>query len=367
MKHSLCLGVIYLLIAISSVHSASYLYRYGREVVVPSVNDEVKEIVSELKKDEPVNVVELIAVPSLVPVVSGIIDQAVAVKNVPASVVSAAENVPTLENNLIAVADDVRADAVAANAAVQPVVPSQVVSEEARAKSNPAIRFDELEVIQPGSGKSEKVQTVADTVKSAAVQAIEKQNEEVEKAKPVEPVKEVVPVKEVEPVPVVKAVPEVEAAQPVKSIDVVKEPEQPVVPAVKDDSVVAPVAAVPNVEVEKLVESVRSAEPEPVKKVEVQDQKVQVVKTEPENVEPVPSSPERQESAGANPPNQPPNPLNQIQTTLNQITTNFQNAISGIIANCKSKWEISQIIISILMFNFSMNFFPFSKFFYSLN
>lgn len=325
MKHSLCLGAVYLLITISSVHSASYSYRYGREVVVPSVNDEVKEIVSELKKDEPVNIVEPAAVPNGVPLVAGLVEQAIAVKNVPTSVVSAPENVLGVEHNLIAAADDVRADA----PVVTPVQPA-VSSEEARAKPNPAIRFDELEVIQPGSGKSEKVQTVADTVKSAAVQAIEKQNEEVEQAKPVESVKEVVPV--------VKAVSEVEVAPAVK--DVVKEPEQPVVPAVKDDSVAAPVAVVANAApVEKLVESVRSAEPEPVKKPEVQDQKVQ--KSDPENVEPVPSSPERQESAGANPPNQPPNPLNQITTTLNQITTNFQNALNGIIANCKLKKSIS--------------------------
>lgn len=335
MKHNLCLGVVYLLIAISSVHSASYLYRFGREVVVPSVNDEVKEIVSELKKDEPVVVVEELAAVPNVPIAFENVEQAVAVKNVPANVVSTAENVPIIENNLIAAA---AADAVsiAAAAAVQPAVPSRVINEEARAKPNSAIRFDELEVIQPSSGKSEKVQTVADTVKSAAVQAIEKQNEEIEKAKPVEPVKEVVPV--------IKTVP-AEVVPPVKSIDVVKAPEQSVVPAVKDESAVAPVAAVPKVEVEKLVETVRSAEPEPVKqveiqdqKVETQDQKVQVVKTEPEleKAEPAPPTPERQDSAGANP-NQPPNPLNQIQTTLNQITTNFQNALNGIIANCKLK------------------------------
>lgn len=324
MKHSLCLVALYSLIAISSVHSASYFYRFGREVAVPSVSDEVKEIVSELKKDEPVNVVELAAVP----VVSEVVEQAAAVKSVPASV----ENVPAVENNLIAAADDVRADAVVpAVAAVQPAVSG----EEARAKPNPnpAIRFDELEVIQPGVGKSEKVQTVADTVKSAAVQAIEKQNEEVEQAKPVEPVKE--------DVPVVKAVPEVVAvAAPVKSLDAVKEAEQAVVPAVKDESVAAPVvAAVANVDTEKLVASVRSAAPEPVQKVDAPEQKVQgekVQESQADNVQPLPSSsPERQESAGANQPSQPPNPLNQITTTLNQITTNFQNALNGIIANCK--------------------------------
>lgn len=334
MKYSSCLGVVYLLIAISSVHSASYLYRFGREVVVPTANDEVKEIVSELKKDEPVVIVEELAAVPNVPFGSENVEQTVAAKNVPAS----AENVPAVENNLIAAADDV---SIADAAVVQPaVVPSRVINEEARAKPNPAIRFDELEVIQPGGGKSEKVQTVADTVKSAAVQAIEKQNEEVEKSKPVETVKEPA-------APIVKTVPE-DVVLPVKSIDVVSAPEQLVVPAVKDESVVAPVGVVPKVEVEKLVESVRSAEiQEPAKKVqeqkvEIQDQKVQVVKSEPdmEKAEPAPPTPERQDSAATNP-NQPSNPLNQIQTTLTQITANFQNALNGIIANCKLNRKIS--------------------------
>lgn len=315
MKHSLCLGVVYLLVVISSVHSASYLYRFGREIVIPSVNDGVKEVVSELEKsEEPVVVVE--AVPN-VPIVSENVEQAAAVKNIAENVVSTSENVQTVENNLIA------ADVSVA----QPSVPSQVINEEARAKPNPSIRFDELEVIQPGSGKSEKVQTVADTVKNAAVQAIEKQNEEAEKAKPVELVNEAV-------APVVKAVPE--AVAPAKSVEVVPAPEQPAVPAVKDESVVA---VVPNVEAEKLVESVRSAEPEPAKKPETQDQKVQVEQSKPEleKAEPtIPSSLERQESAGSNP-NQPPNPLNQIQSTFTQTITNFQNALNGFIANSKLK------------------------------
>lgn len=301
MKYSLCLGVVYLLFAISSVHSASYLYRFGREVVVPSVNDEVQEIVSELKKDEPVVLVEEMAVVPNNPVVSENVDQAVAVKNVPASVVSTVENVPAVENNLIAAPE-------------QPAVASQVVNEEARAKPNPAIRFNELEVIQPGGGKSEKVQTVADTVKNAAVQAIEKQNEEVEKAKPIEPVNEVV-------VPAVKAVPE-DVEEPDKIVDEIKEPEEPVVPAV-----------VPNVKVEKLVETVRSAEPEPVKQVEVQDQKVHVEKSDPvsEKAEPVPPSPERQDSN----PNQQQNPIQQLTMSFQNTLLGIQNTLSGIIANCK--------------------------------
>lgn len=315
MRHLMC--AIYLLIAISSVRSASYHSRFGREVVVPAV-DEVKEVISELKKDEPVIVDEsIVAAASVVPNV----EQTVAVKSVPESVVPIGETIQ----------QSVDSNVVADNVVVPPVVP---VGDVARAKPNPSIRLDTLEVISPG-GKSDKVQTVADTVKIAAVQAIEKQNEEIEKSKPI------VADEAAAVAPVVKTV--VEEKEPVvESVSVVKTPE-PVVPIVKDDSVKSDVAAAvvePAVVAEKVVETVRSAEPEPTKPEPVKpdsakpdpfndeqkEEKIEKAEPQVEKTE----YPVRQDSS------QTAGPLNQIQTALNQITSNIQTAFNGIIANSES-------------------------------
>lgn len=307
MTHNFSFAVC-LLIAISSVHSASYFYRAGREVIVPTV-DEVKEVISELKKDEPVIIEEIIALPNVPEIVEPVIP-AMAVKSAPESVV--------VENNVIA-----------ADVVLPPIVPSEVVSEEARSKPNPAIRLDTLEVIQPGNERSDKVQTVAETVKIAAVQAIEKQNEEIEKTKPVEPVAEIADAKVVD-APIVKSV-EVPAVPVVESVGIVKSPE-PVVPVVKDEKVV---------EVVKDVESVRSADPEPSKPEVVKDEKVEKIEKvekveEPvvkekagpvvEKDEAVVTSPERQDSGA-----QPAQPGNPVTSFFNQIQQQVQNTFSSAI------------------------------------
>lgn len=53
---AIILSTIYLLIATSTVKSASYYYRAGREIIVPSVDEPIKEVIAELKKDSPVAV-----------------------------------------------------------------------------------------------------------------------------------------------------------------------------------------------------------------------------------------------------------------------------------------------------------------------
>lgn len=58
---SFILSVVYLLIVTSSVKSVSYHYRNGRELVIPSVEEPLKDVISELKKESPVVVEEAVA------------------------------------------------------------------------------------------------------------------------------------------------------------------------------------------------------------------------------------------------------------------------------------------------------------------
>lgn len=192
-RNLLC--VISVLIALNSVHSASYFYRTDRELVVPTIED-VKEVVSELKKDEAVIVEEIAGiVPNIPDNVESIVPVAEAiVKKVPENVIPIVEIVQPVGNNVVA-----------GNTIVSNVPSENVAGEEARSKQSPSIRLDTLEVIPPGVQKSDKVQTVAETVKAAAVQAIEKQNEEVENAKPVEVVEQVAEIKDAQNVKVIDA------------------------------------------------------------------------------------------------------------------------------------------------------------------
>lgn len=329
------LCTIYLLIAISTVHSASYFYRAGREVIVPTL-EEVKEVISELKKEQPV---------ALEPIIAGPIGV------VPENVVAAIENV---ENNMVA--------------DVEPLAIKAVVNDEARAKPAPVLRLDTLEVIS--ADKSDKVITVAETVKNAAVQAIEKQNEEIQSAKPVDEILPIVTETKVVDTPAaVKSVDE--PVVPVEKIDaIVKSPESVVAPVVvKEENVepavevkkVEPVETVDKVEkIEKIEETVRSADSEPPKPDNIQDEIVgidveelvafekaaskpsssdkQKQKEKPEKQKEKPSQenekPERQQAGGpgASAPN---NPLNQIQTAFNQFTNNIQQALNNVISNSK--------------------------------
>lgn len=245
-RNVLC--AIYLLIAISTVHSASYYYRAGREVIVPTI-EEVKEVISEVKKDGP-----------------EIFDEAALFASVPQGpepVAHVVRSAPSVVETVVPIVENVETNNVVAAETV-------AVDDEARAKPSSSIgtlRLENIEVIQPDV-KPEKVATVAETVKIAAVQAIEKQNEEsvnsaVEIAKPVEVLTET----KVEDAPVVKSVPVVEIAEPVA----IKAPIEAVVPAV-----------VESVEkVDKVQESVRSADPEPAKPEVVKDEKpIEMVETE---------------------------------------------------------------------------------------
>lgn len=286
MSHKI-LCAIYLLIAVSTVHSASYYYRAGREVIVPAV-EEIKEIVSELKKDEAVVVKEVDAV--AVPEVN--VDE----------VVKAIESV-----------------------------------DESRAVQHPVLRLDTLEVVQPG--KSDKVVTVAETVKNAAVQAIEKQNQEVAdsvKATEVkDPVVETkvevadVEVAKVDDVPAVKSAPIIEPVE-IKSQEI-KAPEA-IVPVVKDEvkeeSAVPAVESVKQVteikdEVKPVQESVRSADPEPAKpedpiKQEVVDVPQPAVVDEPKQ--------EIRQQPAETP---SPNPIQAVQNAISTLTSNFQTLFAN--------------------------------------
>jgi len=321
-RNILC--AVYLLIAISTVHSASYYFRAGREVIVPTI-EEVKEVISELKKEEPVVVEEILSIqPDNVaaPVVAEAVPIVPETKSVPETVVPVVENT---ENNVVV--------------EPEPVVVSQV-SDEARAKPNPLLRLDTIEVIQPGV-TPEKVATVAETVKIAAVQAIEKE----EIAKAAEPVVQpavVEPSTETKDESVVKSVPVVENVD--ASVKIVET--APVVPAVVP--IVEKVEKVEKVEsVEPVQESVRSADPEPVKPepVVVKEESVEVpkevvkddVKAAEKSVEEavektvekgveVPAKEVRQQAAQ-------PGPLdvftNTISNTITNLQTAFQNALQA--------------------------------------
>lgn len=282
------LCAVYLLIAISSVHSASFYYRAGREVIIPEVPlDEVKEVLSELKNDQVV--VEEVIIP------------AVEVEKVP-----------------------------------EPVVES-VASDEGRAKQGQVLRLDTMEIVPNAGENSEKVQTVAEAVKSVAVQEIEKRIVEALAEIPAEVVPPVIIPAEVvkadlpkEEVPVVDSVVAVETPI-VKSVPLV-EPEvkvpEPVVAVVKEESIV------PVVEAEPVKESVRSAEPEPVKLEEpVKEEKIETPKPVEKIVEAVVEPVVRQQAGS------PSNPLEQFQTVIsngfNTLTSGLQNTVTNLLSNSK--------------------------------
>jgi len=259
-RNTLC--AIYLLIAISTVHSASYYYRAGREVIVPTI-EEVKEVISELKKDGPVVVEEDVLLVQPTPETDAAAPEVV-LPLVPEPVAHVVRSVPSVVETVVPIVENVETNNVVAAETV-------VVDDEARAKPSSNIgtlRLENIEVIQPDV-KPEKVATVAETVKIAAVQAIEKQNEESANsdiAKPVEVMTET-KVEEAPVAPVVKSVPVVENDEPVA----INAPVEAVVPAV-----------VESVEkVDKVQESVRSADPEPAKPEVVKDEKpIEMVETE---------------------------------------------------------------------------------------
>lgn len=338
-RNTLC--AIYLLIAISTVHSASYYYRAGREVIVPTI-EEVKEVISELKKDGPVVIEEEVL---LVQPTPETVDAAAPAVVAPEDLPIVLRSVPSVVETVVPIVENVETNNVVAAETV-------AVDDEARAKPSSNIgtlRLENIEVIQPDV-KPEKVATVAETVKIAAVQAIEKQNEEsvnsaVEIVKPVEVLTET----KVEDTPVVKSIP-VENAEPVA----IKAPIEAVVPAV-----------VESVEkVEKVQESMRSADPEPAKPEVVKDEKIEkpieMVETEKiaEKAVEVPAEKPIEvpaekpvEVPAAKPVEVPaeksvelpakevrqqaaqPSPLDAIQTAIsnlqNTVTNTFQNAIQN--------------------------------------
>lgn len=316
-RNILC--AVYFLIAISTVHSASYYFRAGREVIVPTV-EEVKEVISELKNSEPVVVQEIVSVQAAPENVDAVVAAAVQAEPiVPAAVV---KSEPSVAESVVPVVENLENNVVVAAVAEADVSP---VSDEARAKPISSLRLETIEVIQPDV-KPERVASVAETVKIAAVQAIEKQNEELVKA--IESAAPAVPLTETKVVdaPVEKSEPIVENVDvaSVKTAD-------PVVVKTQDEIVVpAAVAAVEKVEsVEKAQETVRSADPEPVKTDIVKEEKPIEEKpieqpTEAEKiVEKSAEEPVKEVRQAA----QQPNPLDAIQQGFQTIAQNFQNTI----------------------------------------
>lgn len=306
-RNILC--AIYLLIAISAVHSASYYYRAGREVIVPTI-EEVKEVISELKKDEGVIVEEIVAsVPS--EPVEPVVKSVTLVENV-------GPVIEAIETNVVADAEKiVLADA-----------EKVVVADEARSKPTQVLRLETLEVIQPSGEKSEKVVTVAETVKNAAIQAVESQNQEV-----AESVKAVVApiVEPIVPLAVdqVVAAPVV-AAPVVENVDASVKSVEPVVPVVAPVvPVVAPVveSVVPAVEVEQVVkETLRSADPEPAKPEEpIKSEEPAKEEKNAEVQQPT------EKSVVASPEiRQTPGPLDQISNAITTFTNTLQTAVQTV-------------------------------------
>lgn len=299
-RNILC--AVYLLIAISAVHSASFYYRAGREVIVPTI-EEVKEVISELKKEGPVVVEEIVAAVPSEAVVDPVVKSVPVVENV----------VPVVE----AVENNVVADA-------EKVVVNDVVSDVARSKPNPSsvLRLDTLEVIQPAGEKSDKVVTVSETVKNAAVQAV--------KTVPIiEPIVQPIVEPAVQPalVPVVQPVVESVDA----SVKSVVDPVPAVVPVVEN---VVP-AVVPVESVAPAVEAVRSAEPEPAKPEEPTKSEEPAKPEQPAKEEKIVVQP-TEKAVVAPEVRQTPQPVG-FQSTISQLVQTAQQTVQGVLQNINRK------------------------------
>lgn len=216
-----------------------------------------------------------------------------------------------------------------------------VVADEARSKPNQVLRLDTLEVIPPTGEKSEKLVTVAETVKNAAIQAVEKQNQEV-----AESVKAVVaPI--VEPV-IPLAVDQVVAAPVVDNVDAAVKSVEPVAP------VVAPVVEniVPAVEVEQVVkETLRSADPEPAKpeesaKPEEPAKEEKIAEAQQPAEKSVVASPEIRQQAG---------PFDQITNAITTITNTLQTAVQNVLQTGQTAIQCELLFISFLTYKLFCN------------
>lgn len=281
---------LYLCVVISTVKSATYYYRAGREgreIIVPLVDEaqqQVQPLIAELKKDPLVVVDEVVVAPAenAPAVIAAVIEE-----KLPEPFVRVAAEEPIRENGVVKV--------------------SEVVAEEAR-RSPPTVveKLESLEIV-PAAGSPLKSATISETVKEAAIEAIRTTNAEI--------------VKEAEPV-VAPVVAPVESAPIVEAV---------IVPEVKSPSVVVPeIKSVESIPVNEIVV--------PVEKVAENVAEAVVVESEPAAKEAPKEEevdPNVRQSAVPAPP-QSANPLGQLaqqiiqplQQGFNTFIQNAQNALN---------------------------------------
>lgn len=158
---------LFMCIAFSTVQSASYYYRAGREIIVPVVDETVKQVfVSDLKKDGLTVVDEAVILPVAEP----------------ASPIILAEEIVPVQNLRLS---EPLVDQPEVNSVVAEEIKSAEIIDEARA--TPALgqeKLETLEIAQPVD-TGLKTATIAETVKNAAIEALRSTNAETIVAEPV--------------------------------------------------------------------------------------------------------------------------------------------------------------------------------------
>lgn len=291
---------LYLCVIISTVKSATYYYRAGREgreIIVPLVDgtqQEVQPLIVELKKDPLVVVDEIVAVPIGNEPAAVLLEE-----KIPEPIVrlESKESEPIRENDI-------------------PKSNEIVVADEARRiPAGPIEKLESLEII-PAAGSPPA--TISETVKEATIEAIRATNAEIVKEAEVAPAAAADAIAQIEPKPVetlivADVVPEIKSTpNEVASVAdiIVPVPESVVVSDVKS----APIESVPVAEIIVPVEKVADEVAEEAPRAEEIDSVVR---------------------QNANPnPNPSPSPIQTFiapfQNGLNAIQTQFQNAITPI-------------------------------------
>lgn len=295
---------LYLCVIISTVKSATYYYRAGREgreIIVPLVDrtqQEVQPLIVELKKDPLVVVDEIVAVPTENKPAAVLLEE-----KIPEPIVRLESKEPeSIRENDIPKSDEI------------------VVADEARRiPPAPIEKLESLEII-PAAGSPPA--TISETVKEATIEAIRATNAEIVKEAEVAPVAAADAIAQIEPKPVetlivADVVPEIKSTPnevaPIANI-IVPVPESVVVSDVKS----TPIESVPVAEIVIPVEKVAEEVAEVAKEASREEDIDSIVR---QSVNPSPSP--------------SPNPIQTLiidpfQNGLNAIQTQFQNAIMPI-------------------------------------
>lgn len=298
---------LYLCVAISTVKSATYYYRAGREgreIIVPLINEEVQPQIVELKKDPLVVIDEVVAVPAeneqsvaAAEIVEKTPEQAVRLANV--------EPEPLREIEVAKIAD--------------------AFADEARRIPAPSVeKIESLEIVPPPNAPL-KSGTISETIKAAVIEAVESTPIEAPAEAPVE-----VPVEA--PIEATKSIPIEEPVEAVKSTPVEVAPVAATIvtdekPAAVE-TVPAEIAVVPEVKstaveaipVNEIVVPVEKAAEEVVSAVVIESEP-QAKEAPTEEIDPV----VRQT---VNPPN-PPSAPSGIQAFIEPFQAAIQNALNN--------------------------------------